>query len=444
MIIVEHMEKQIEKLLRCQNFSKVFRIYDNKLKNVDNIAAIKDLPLKKLNLSNMNAQSMFLWLSSFQNSNVRANLKNLVISNSEINLETANIIIDLTRGLTLLELRNCNAKCNELIAIIGAAVRSGIQTLLLRALIFDVNGTEALINSMTNSRLINLHIDNCVFEQNKLGLLINSIARAHMKLQTLSLAHTYFDDEAMVAIENCIENSQLIILSLIGCIFFNRRIIMVMKAVQRSSVQYLKLCGSFFDDNVGDITECIKKSHVTKFIIGERKIPCAREEIVAVANLIEENNLLNHISFSSAFIYDETLPIICNAIENSTMTGIDLCGCRLNDDRIIKICTSIKKSFITSIALSNNYFSPVGITAICDLLENHNLKKLKLVLCGLCDVSIEPMLASIEKSELIKFNVNYNTALTKPVRQRIKQIMLAQQLRMSAFHKTKSAKIILQ
>lgn len=106
---------------------------------------------------------------------------------------------------------------------------------------------------------------------------------------------------------------------------------------------------------------------------------------------------------------------------------------------MIGICGATKESRITSLNLSIDRPNITGIMAICDLLENHDLKNLILVFDELTDEFMEIILASIEKSELIIFHSIGTFNLSKSIKRKMKETMPAQKCKAAQFNKMKSA-----
>lgn len=435
------MEKQVAKLLQKQCYDKKFKIAkDDRHWIIDNVEKIQDLPLEWLYFVEIESELISPWLSSFPN------LKKLTVIRSEISPEVTNAIINLIPNLISLDFHCCPIQSCELIAIMGAIEQSHLQVLDMTGHTFKETEIIALTNCIANSRLIKLCTYECIFKhdqstQNVDGLvsIMNSVA--HSSLQTLRVSECIFDNAAIVAIINCIENSSIHKLILFDCTFSNNKIITIMQAIQKSTVQILDLCHSFFDDNIGDIMKCIENSSVTKFEFGHKNRQYNCKEMSIILNSIKGNNLLHKVGFAYINIGDEVLPMICDMIENSTIVDITLWECGLQDTQMIKICNSIAKSSITSINLSANPFGVDRdcVVAICNLLECHNLRALKMMFGKLTDCFIESILPSIERSELIKFNVSHCYKLSEPIKQNLKKIMCAQKCKAATFRKMKSA-----
>lgn len=453
-MIMTYIKKRTEKLLQHQNFNKEFCIwgdYDNEI--MDCVHKIKHFPLKKLCFNDIGAITVHNIFCTFEN--LSAHLKNLVLILDGINAGTADAIIGLIPSLVSLSLQYCEIQSTELIAIIDSIKQSGLQTLNLEAIRIEENTTKALIDCIKCSRLSSFSLGSCSFDasnafesnsdaeqaraqsQSHLASIINSIVHSH-SLQILFLDGITFDIEEMAAISNCIKNSSLTTLSLRACTFFDDKIITIVEAVQQSLIRTLVLDDSFFCDNITDVTTCIEKSCVTKFIFGDRKRQYDCAEMITIANLMRTNTLLS-FGLYRATIDDDALSIMCDAISVSTLTTIKISDCNLSGPQIICICDSIAKSHVTSLDLSAGHFDITSITAVCYLIANSNLKKLKLRSCELTDEFVGIMLESIRESELIKFDINYNFELTKDVKRATKLLLKAQKRNATTFHKTKSS-----
>lgn len=437
---LRQMEERVTKLLRNNSFSKEFFISPHNI-DMDNIFKIQNLPLENIYISEAKIKLMSDIFNTFQN----LHLKTLRLSSCEIDTEVANIIANLIPGLISFGLRGCTIQSCELVTVIGAIERSHLQTLELFKIFFGQIETVAMVNCIIKSQLIKLSMTKCIFEHSQLAFesILNAISHSHSHshppaLQTLVLCDTTFNNTAMAAIVNCIENSRIIKLHLINCTFDNNKIITIMQSMHKSSIRNLDLSRSSFDDDMEEICKCVNRSHITKFNFGSSSRHYDREELTEIATLMKENDSLKEIGFICSRLNDDTLSIICDAIENSAISTIKLQSYDLYSAQIAKICDSIKKSTITSLGLFTYNFDTEIVATICYLLENHDLKKLKLTSYRLTEEYIKEMLPSVKQSELIKFDVTGTFGLKK-IKQRIKRIMRKQTIKAAAFHRMKSA-----
>lgn len=414
------MEKQIEKLLQSQNFSKKFRIYEEPWSDIiDCVHKIQNVPLENLHIWDVDKEPVIAIFNTFQN----LNLKTFAMDSCEIDPTVAMLIANFIPNLIALKLISNKMARSEFATILGAIKHShSCSKLVLEEIIFEESERATLIDCIEGSQLTSLALTQCSFRrvETKKALatvpvsIINAIMNAPC-MQTLILDYTNFDNETTAAIVCCIKNSCLIKLSLCGCTFVDNKINTIMEAIQQSSIQSLNIGCSFFDDKIEDIMGCVKNSCVTTFIFGDRVRIYDDEEMATIAASIRGDNLL-HLGLNYMRISDE----IFDAIKQSSIVSLDLYLNNFDGDKP---------------ALA----SETKMMVICDLLEQCDLKKLRTNLRIMEDAHVRTILSSIKKSELIKFRVYDIHSLSKQIKQEIKERMQKQKLRATSFNKMKSA-----
>lgn len=414
----EKMTKDIEHMLENQDFSWELEVLGDYDGIMANISKIQYLPLERLHFKSAN-ESFHDIIDAFQN--LSPNLQSLRMTNSNINMKAIGAIINLIPNLISLELVRCDIQSNSLVQLFDAIEKSQLHTLKLDNVVIGNCGIIALINCIKSARLDKLFISGCC-GCNALESVIGAVAQS--SVQTLILHEITFDAKTMIAISNCIECAVLTKLSLTGCKFVNNKIDMIMESIKKSSVQILDLRFSRTDN----IMKHVQNSPITKLDFGSSSIDYSIEEIVTIASAVKANNKLRMLGLNFVPIDDKTISIICDMIENSTLTAIRLIGCRLLCSHITKICASVKGSSIVHLDLSFNPFKSESIMAICDLLENSQLEKLKLAKSCLSDEFVEMLLVSIEGSKLVNFNVDHNYNLSKNIEERILYVMREQNI----------------
>lgn len=163
---------------------------------------------------------------------------------------------------------------------------------------------------------------------------------------------------------------------------------------------------------------------------------------MALLNSMQENNFAEHVSFCCAHIDDQSLAKVCDLLEqkNSSLGSFELYHRSLNSAAFDKIINSIKKSSITSLKCHGYYLNIANIWTICDLLENHDLVKLRLNFANYEGDILNAILPAIKKSTLIKLNIRGQERRSEDVRNEIKLMLQEREQNLNGRYRIKSAR----
>lgn len=346
--------------------------------------------------------------------------------------------------LSTLELFECYVEDEQMITIMGSLARAPLSQLKLGRVWIEEREAQGIIEAMNQASLSKLSFDSCDFGEDALILLVNAIKTS--TLQTLILDNVELTDDEVSAIADCIAQSSLVKLSLRNIAYDieneckpkdNRRA--MGKAIMKSSIQILNLDGSGICATAKQTMHLMAHSQITNFDISYH----TGEEQLIFIELIKKNPSITKIIWNCehASTDDQLLTKMCELIENATLVAINLHCRQCSNEQFIKICDAIKRSSISSLCLTDCEFDAEQMLTICDLLEHHNLKKLHIN--NLTNDIVAAILFSIKLSSLIKFNMEWPT-ISDDVRYEINEHLRQQRNISNSFHKTKSARSIVQ
>lgn len=322
------------------------------------------------------------------------------------------------------------------------SVNGNIESFCMSSAKICPKGALIIADFVQHTQLTKLTFENYYVYSNLCVPIFAAIAQS--SLQTLILKQVMLRNEEAEAFIDCMCQSSLIKLCLIKCDIPDTKSLSVMKSISQSAIQSLHLTNGYWDEmnafptDTESISNLIERSHLTQLSI--TNFDYDTTNIVAIAESIKRNHAFRKIAFHGTDACSEQIDVVCDLIENSTITNIKLHKCRMYDAHIVRLCASIKKSSITSLNLRSNHIGADGKNAICTLLEDHNLQKLSLRNSELSDATIKEMLPSVRKSSLIKFDVRNYPMVHQSIMDEIEEILKVQKHILSRFKKTKSSR----
>lgn len=366
-------------------------------------------------------------------------LETLLVCFSTICLDDALAIADFISGskLLTLELLHSTFKSDALLTIINATKVCRLQKIILVGCTIRMDEAKAIADTIIASRMIKLSFSHCSFQTETLPLILCAVKES--TLQTLVLKNIIFNDEDIAAITDCITNANdtLIKLSLAHSTTISDKKTAITEAICNSSLKIVDIQQTPFCSNIGDILKVIEHSRVEKFEFDQSNFTI--EEMKLIMDAIKRNPSFKHISLAGVTMSDHVLTLLCDLLENSSLTS--LYGCDLSTAQLHELVASIKNSSITALGLRSINTSADWNWDMPDvhaLLKCHNLVKLNLCFAEMTNKIIRAMLPSIKDSSLIKFNSNF-WHMEPDTKAELKQMLSENQQRLDRFCYTKSA-----
>lgn len=355
----------------------------------------KNACLKKLSLIHFKDKTIAAILSTL--SHMKYNLRVLDICRSKISSDEAYCIAAFIAGSTLKKLlfTNTAIASSGSTAIIDSVAQSSIQKLIFYDTYIERDEARAIAKTLRKSFLTKLSLVDCTFESSSLELIIGAVRDS--TLQILALADVTIRDEEIATLIDCVENSTLTKLFL-HCTRFHPSVKMstLVTAIQQSTLQCLDVRNTILFKEAKDIINIVECSPLVKFYFDQYSF--SSETMVEIMRAIKCNNRLRNIYFAHATLTDQLLVTICDSLAD--LDELCLSECILSNEQLCTIINSIKSSSITSLHMSGIVRCDQTVVTICDLLENHDLRKINI--CGISHVQLHSMLPSITKSKLIK------------------------------------------
>lgn len=391
--------------MNFNNTSKL-RLNGNKQSIGAMIQAVKtNVRAKKLYLTQVNDEIISAILHLLLDS------QSLTIYNSRICSDGAQSIINFIPSATLKKLKISKTKmepnASVFATIIGAINGSSIHKLSVSEQYVDTNEVAAIIGAIKGSQLIKLSLIECTFCEGGLPAILDAIK--HPTLQTLNLKFLDFDNAALTTLTDCIEHSSLTKLSLRGANFGTAMLAankhttsathdrsMLFAAIQRSSLCTLDTRDTEIFCDISDVKNVIGHSCITKFKFNRNLFQ--NGEIISLLDVMKQNPAYEYLSLANIRLSIPSLITIYDLMKGSNLFHLNLSYCWLNENQLCEIIALIKKSSIVS--LNINILSTKVLLAMCDLLENHDLKKINIERAS--NKMLRLMLPSIKASSLIK------------------------------------------
>lgn len=279
-----------------------------------------------------------------------------------------------------------------------------IECLIMRNSTICSKDAHIIADFISRSKLLRFDLLGCWIDDEALIIIMQAIEQSTVR--TLSFDHYRFAGETVTAFVNCIRHSWLTKLCLWRCLIGDAEQILILESITQSSIQRLKLGSTFLFGDVGATTNLIEKSSLTGLSYDNYLLTVPI--MIAIIESIKRNGAFQKIAFRFKPICDHTLDIICDLLKNSTIENVKFSGQSLFDAQIVRLCDAMKASPIVSLSMQCNRISEDAMLAICDLLVHSKMASIKLIACSLRSTSVVRLCAAIQKSSLVSLDLQSN------------------------------------